>query len=346
VSRGLKILIGVVLGLLVLSGAAYAFDRSQAATIATGVTISGVRVGGLERSSAIALVQAQLGQRLGHTVEVSAGSSTFHLSPGRAGVKYDYGRAVDSAIDLGRGPWIGQRVWRELTGRGPHSDVAARVTVSRADIEGFARRVAAKVDRPAVEAHLSYGPDWVKPEKGEVGRVIRVHLLAGSVVSAFESPVVSEQVRVVAPMETVQPKTTVKGLADRYPTVIIVSRSGYRLYLFKRLKLAKTFPVAVGMAGLETPAGLYGVQEKQVNPSWHVPNSPWAGKLAGTFIPPGPDNPIKARWMGLASAVGIHGTSDESSLGSAASHGCIRMAPVDVIWLYDRVPVGTPVYIS
>ncbi|MSW88679.1 MAG: L,D-transpeptidase family protein [Actinobacteria bacterium] len=341
----MKILTGVVLGLLVLSGAAYAVDRSESDAVPTGVTISGVRVGGVGRPAAIALVQAQLGQRLGHWVEVSAGSSTFHLSPARAGVKYDYAAAVDSAIASGRAPWIGQRVWREVTGRGAHSDIAAKVTVSRADIEGFARRVAAKVDRPAVEAHLRYGPDWVKPAKGEVGRVVRVHALAASVIAAFESPAAGERVRVAAPMETVEPKTTVKGLADRYPTVITVSRSGYRLYLFKRLKLAKTFPVAVGMAGLETPAGLYGVQEKQVNPSWHVPNSPWAGKLAGKVIPPGPDDPIKARWMGLAAGVGIHGTSDESSLGSAASHGCIRMAPVDVIWLYDRVPVGTPVYI-
>ena len=100
------------------------------------------------------------------------------------------------------------------------------------------------------------------------------------------------------------------------------------------------------MAGLETPAGLYSVQDKQTNPSWHVPNSSWAGSLAGKTIPPGPDNPIKARWMGLAGGVGIHGTGAVGSLGSAASHGCIRMDPADVIWLYDQVPMGTPVYIS
>ncbi|MEI7890032.1 MAG: L,D-transpeptidase, partial [Actinomycetes bacterium] len=190
-------------------------------------------------------------------------------------------------------------------------------------------------------------PDWVKPVKGSAGRVVDTRELVASLVSALESPTVKGSgVRFTAPMQTVPPKLGLKGIARRYPTVITVSRSGYRLYLFKHLKLARTFPVAVGRAGLETPAGLYAVQEKQTNPSWHVPNSPWAGKLAGKVIPPGPDDPIKARWMGLAAGVGIHGTADESSLGSAASHGCIRMAPVDVIWLYDRVPMGTPVYVS
>jgi lipoprotein-anchoring transpeptidase ErfK/SrfK len=83
-----------------------------------------------------------------------------------------------------------------------------------------------------------------------------------------------------------------------------------------------------------------------VNPSWHVPNSPWAGALAGKVIPPGPQDPIKARWMGIAGGAGIHGTSDIGSLGTAASHGCIRMAIPDVVELFDKVQVGTPVFIS
>jgi lipoprotein-anchoring transpeptidase ErfK/SrfK len=64
-------------------------------------------------------------------------------------------------------------------------------------------------------------------------------------------------------------------------------------------------------------------------------------------IPPDdPGNPIKARWMGIYDGAGIHGTDALGSLGSAASHGCIRMAIPDVEALYDQVEVGTPVYIS
>ena len=90
----------------------------------------------------------------------------------------------------------------------------------------------------------------------------------------------------------------------------------------------------------------YHIQDKQVNPSWHVPNSAWAGSLAGRVIPPGPDDPIKARWMGVAAGAGIHGTDELGSLGTAASHGCIRMAIPDVIALYDQVPLGSPVFIQ
>ena len=58
------------------------------------------------------------------------------------------------------------------------------------------------------------------------------------------------------------------------------------------------------------------------------------------------DNPLKARWMGIVGGVGIHGTGAPGSIGSRASHGCIRMTVPDVIDLYPRVPVGTPVLIG
>ena len=108
----------------------------------------------------------------------------------------------------------------------------------------------------------------------------------------------------------------------------------------------RVYPIAVGQAGLETPAGLYKIQNKAVNPAWHVPNSDWAGGLQGQTIPGGaPNNPLKARWLGVNGSVGIHGTAEEWSIGSRASHGCIRMRVADVIDLYPRVPVGTTIVI-
>jgi len=118
------------------------------------------------------------------------------------------------------------------------------------------------------------------------------------------------------------------------------------LRFYQRLRLARTYRIAVGRQGLETPAGLYDVQSKQINPSWHVPQSSWAGDLAGKTIPPGPQDPLKARWMGFNGGAGIHGTDDVGSLGTAASHGCIRMAIPDVVRLYRKVDVGTPVYVQ
>ena len=78
-----------------------------------------------------------------------------------------------------------------------------------------------------------------------------------------------------------------------------------------------------------------------------VPDSDWAGDMAGEIVPGGtPENPLKARWMGIYDGAGIHGTDDEDSLGSSASHGCIRMAVPEVKELYERVEIQTPVFIA
>jgi lipoprotein-anchoring transpeptidase ErfK/SrfK len=139
---------------------------------------------------------------------------------------------------------------------------------------------------------------------------------------------------------------TTSEVADKYPTYMVVNRSNFTLTLYKNLKEEKQYTVAIGAQGFDTPTGLYHIQDKQVDPVWSVPDSAWAGDLAGQTIPAGPDNPLKARWMGIFDGAGIHGTTDTASLGSAASHGCVRMAIPDVIDLYDRVDVGTPIYIG
>jgi lipoprotein-anchoring transpeptidase ErfK/SrfK len=139
---------------------------------------------------------------------------------------------------------------------------------------------------------------------------------------------------------------TVSDLSTRYPSYITVDRGNFTLRVYSHLQLARSYPIAVGQAGLQTPAGLYHIQDKVVNPSWQVPLSSWAGSLAGKLIPPGPDDPLKARWMGIFDGAGIHGTDETSSIGHAFSHGCVRMTIPDVIDLYDRVSVGTPVYIG
>ena len=133
----------------------------------------------------------------------------------------------------------------------------------------------------------------------------------------------------------------------RRGTVITVSQREFKLRLFKRLKMVKSYKVAVGQPAYPTPRGRFAIVNKQVNPVWSVPDSPWAGELAGTTVQGGTaGNPLKARWMGIHDGVGIHGTGQEYSVGSRASHGCIRMRVADVIGLYPRVPVGTPVLIK
>jgi lipoprotein-anchoring transpeptidase ErfK/SrfK len=149
-----------------------------------------------------------------------------------------------------------------------------------------------------------------------------------------------------AHVHATKPEVTKQEVASRYPSYLTLDRGTFTLRLWKDLELAETYTVAVGQEGLETPEGLYEIQEKEENPVWHVPESDWAGDLGGQTIPPGPSNPIKARWMAIYEGAGIHGTEEVESLGSAASHGCVRMAIADVEQLYEQVEVGTPIFIG
>jgi len=125
---------------------------------------------------------------------------------------------------------------------------------------------------------------------------------------------------------------------------IVVDQGLCKLYFYQKGKLKFTFPVAVGQAAYPTPNGTFEVVVMAKNPTWIPPDSPWAKGLEP--VPPGSGNPLGTRWIGTsASGVGIHGTPSSWSIGSHASHGCIRMYISDVEKLYDYVQVGMPVII-
>jgi lipoprotein-anchoring transpeptidase ErfK/SrfK len=125
---------------------------------------------------------------------------------------------------------------------------------------------------------------------------------------------------------------------------IVVSLSQFKLSLIRGGKVVKTYPIAIGQAAYPTPTGDYEIIQKQVDPTWFPPSSPWAEGLGP--IPPGPGNPLGTRWIGTsAPAIGIHGTYAPSSIGTAASHGCMRMHIADVEELYDEVSLGMKVSI-
>lgn len=133
------------------------------------------------------------------------------------------------------------------------------------------------------------------------------------------------------------------------PLLITISLRTRKLRLYERGAHVATYRVAVGTEPYETRPGLYAVQNKVVDPPWNVPDSSWAGELAGRTVPPGsPENQMRARWLGIYSDIGIHGTERESLRGlrMMPSRGCVRMTVPDVIELFDRVPVGTPVFIA
>ncbi|HVY78214.1 MAG TPA: L,D-transpeptidase/peptidoglycan binding protein [Solirubrobacterales bacterium] len=336
----------VTLAVLLLVGVAvgYAYDSSEKGKIADGVTIGGVAVGGMDEEEAEQAVHRQLLDPLKHSLRVGYDGESWTLSGAKLGVRADIDAAVEEALAESQEGGFPGRLVRYVTGGGVDERIAADVTYSRPAINRFVRKVANEVDREARDASVEASADSLKVVPAQNGRKLRDNLLTRQLEAAVLNA--SADHTIAARTHYTKPEVSTKEVASKYPSYLTLDRATFTLRLWENLKLAKTYTVAVGQEGLETPEGLYAIQEKEENPTWHVPESAWAGDLAGQDIPPGPSNPIKARWMGIYEGAGIHGTEETYSLGSAASHGCVRMAIPDVEELYDRVEVGTPIYIG
>lgn len=137
------------------------------------------------------------------------------------------------------------------------------------------------------------------------------------------------------------------GIADKSVLValgprIFINQSRFSLVLDRPGKEPLRYTIATGSPAYPTPVGEFVVKEKVMHPTWLPPKSPWAANAKP--IPPGPGNPLGTRWIGFDwGGVGIHGTNAPWTIGSAASHGCIRMRVAEVEALYEQVEEGTPV---
>jgi lipoprotein-anchoring transpeptidase ErfK/SrfK len=343
--RKTKIALATVVALLLLGAvAAYAYDSTQDDKIAEGVTVGGVEVGGMDAAQARRAVQRQLLAPLRHSLRVGYDGERWQLSGERLKLRADLDTAVEEALEVSRDGGLPGRVVRYVTGGEVEETVPAEVEYSESAINRFVRRVAAEINREPQDASVEASGSSLTVTPPEYGRKLRDNLLTKQLHAAVLNAAADHSI--AARTRPLEPDVLASEVAEEYPTYLTLDRSTYTLRFWKNLKLAKTYTVAVGQEGLETPEGLYAIQSKEVEPTWNVPESDWAGSLAGQSIPPGPSNPLKARWMGIYEGAGIHGTEETYSLGTAASHGCIRMAIPDVEELYELVDVGTPIYIG
>ncbi|HXP38245.1 MAG TPA: L,D-transpeptidase/peptidoglycan binding protein [Solirubrobacteraceae bacterium] len=333
-------------GVVVLLGAAmFVYDHARRDRIANGVSIAGVPVGGLSESAARTKLEHDLIAGLSRPVTIHSGSHEWTLTARQAGVTVDAANMVSQAVEASREGSIFTRTIRSLSGGSVHRDVPLVVGYSHAAVRRLTAQVRAAVNREPRNASVVPSASGLEQVAGENGLSVDSAKLGARIERALTTRGGGRAVGV--PANVVKPKVTTAQLAAEYPAYIVVNRGEFKLRFYEHLKLAKTYEVAVGMEGLETPAGLHHIEWEQENPSWYVPKKAWAGKLAGTVVPPGPSDPLKARFMSIEGGAGIHGIdpSEYSSIGHDASHGCVRMRIPDVIALYDKSPVGTPVYI-
>jgi lipoprotein-anchoring transpeptidase ErfK/SrfK len=285
-------------------------------TIPAGVRVAGIRVGGLSPSDAVSAVRAAFARPLAVYVD----RSKLELDPTKLASVY-----IATAVARARVSPAGTNV--DLV-------VAVRGAPLRAWVAGVEKRFARKPVDATLK--LKHGKPFLTKDKP--GRLLNTTRLAERIVAALRG---NTRLPVRVRTKQVAPKVSV----GTYAKVIVINRSTNRLYLYGGNKLTRTFPVATGQAIYPTPVGEWHIVVKYRNPWWYPPTQDaWARGLKP--VPPGPNNPLGTRWMGLnAPGVGIHGTDAPSSIGYSASHGCVRMQVPDAEWLFDHVDIGTTVFV-
>jgi lipoprotein-anchoring transpeptidase ErfK/SrfK len=282
-----------------------------------GVTISGVPVGGLAPEEAAFVVQQRFDQGIPLVIQ------------GRR-------RLAPTPYSVGASARVDAAVQRALTAA-PGEELPLTIVVSEERLLGYAATVARRFNRNPVDAQLYLRRTRPKISAERLGLEIQRSQLAGAI---HRRLVTMSRAAVRVPTKLSVPEVTRRTFRN----VILIRRGSNRLELFNYERLRKRFRVATGQSVYPTPLGRFSIVVKWRNPWWYPPNSRWAQGLKP--VPPGPNNPLGSRWMGLsAPGVGIHGTPNSGSIGYSVSHGCIRMYIPDAEWLFNTVDVGTTVFI-
>jgi lipoprotein-anchoring transpeptidase ErfK/SrfK len=284
-------------------------------TIPEGVSIGTTPVGGLTAEQATEYVRTQFSLPL----VLTYGSFMF-----------------EAPSDKLAAPSVLRAVQEALVAQ-PNTTVPLTVTVRRLEVRKFVAEVANRFARKPIDARLFLKKlkPWIAPEKDgrEIDRVAGDAAVTSALTAGLRGPI------------SLRPKVLrAKVTRKSFGPVIVIRRSANRLVLYNGMRYLRTFGVATGQSQYPTPLGRFRIVVKWKNPWWYPPDSPWAKDLDP--VPPGPSNPLGTRWMGISSpGVGIHGTPEPGSIGYSVSHGCIRMRISDAEWLFEKVPVGTTVFI-
>jgi len=333
----------VVLGLLVvgLAGTAFGalrYDRAHAGLILPGVTIDGIDVGTMDRDQAVRAVTTVIDRSLDQEMTLTAANRIWTKTLAEMGLSADVQSAVDRAVELSQSNGLVSRLYHRITGKPVSIALTVGFTLSMDSIQSFVNQAASEIAEPARNASLSLVS----------GKLVKTHARAGVSLSAAPSAdqirdaVVGRVLALALPTALVRPKVSDAKLGK----TLVVNVSNNMLYLYDGLTIIRRYPVATAKQGFVTPDGAWEVIQKVENPSWHNPAPNGWGAGEPLVIPPGPGNPLGTRALYLsAPGIRIHGTPVDSSIGTYASHGCIRMHITESEALYPLVPVGTPVFI-
>jgi lipoprotein-anchoring transpeptidase ErfK/SrfK len=340
--RGWKIGL-VMLGVVIVLGAGtayagYRYDQSSSDRILPGVTIDGIDVSGMTRTEAVRAVGALAEENLSRQLAVSTGDKTWIVTPEVLGMTADVEGSVDAAFALAEDYSTVSRVYHRLADKPVSAAIEVGYAYDQAAVQTFVGRAADEVAVPAVDARFAFVDGQVVMRRPQDGQALQTKLAVARVRTALEDGTGSVRI----PLRVVEPEVGVAALGK----TIVVDLSATSLTLYEGFKVEKEYRVATAAPPYVTPVGTWKIVNKAENPGWTNPDPTGWGAGMPSYIPPGPGNPLGTRALYLnAPGIRIHGTYSSSSIGTHASHGCIRMLISDSEELYPLVPMGTRVLI-
>jgi lipoprotein-anchoring transpeptidase ErfK/SrfK len=320
------------------SVAATARVKGTSDHVLAGTRIDGIDVSGLTRGEAVTAVQRHVESVLRSKLTVTARGTSVTVTPAQLGRRADVGTAVDRALEGPRLSWF-SNLWHRAAGTSVNQAVPLPYNDTGAQVASLVDKVAGRADLPVQEAGVELVDGEVAVHHARTGWAVNRRSSESMVASALAA---GRSGKLALPVAKTRPRVT----DGHVGTTITVNVGTNQLQLYKGLKVVKRYRVATARPGFTTPRGTWKVMNKLVNPTWHnpAPNGWGAGEPA--VIGPGPGNPLGTRALALnAPGILIHGTYASGSIGTYASHGCIRMHIADSVDLFPRVPVGTQVLV-
>ena len=337
-TRRIALIVAVISVLTLIGGgtAAFANDAFARAHLLPGTRIGGVYVGGKPLAEAEHKLTNVFVDPLHEPMVISAADVNTETTPWDLGMRVDVRRVLQQTYERQQRLTVWQRVRAWV--RGVHSvDKSVDPLLDKSLLMRTVNDLARRVSRPVQDASLSFdgGKLLIVPDR--TGRTLDVNVAAKALSAAMTDGVR----KVTIPVQ----QTFAAHRTSDFARVIVVHGGSNSLDLYVNGALSKTYGVATGQPAYPTPMGQFFIVSKQVDPVWINPHSSWSVGMP-EYVPAGPNNPLGTRAMQLsADAIYIHGTPEDDSIGSHASHGCIRMHMSDAEDLFGRVNVGTPVLI-
>ena len=319
-----------------LSAWAIQYDDRTINVLPEDTVIGGVNVGGLRFQAAVDKVRAQLEAPLHQPIHVESDGFSADTTAWDMGLQLDVPAAVRKAMAGNHVGNVYERAWRRVRGS-DHRTVALKPDWKSglsASLLDQAKKVVAIAPK---NARLDTSGGFLKVIPDADGRALDLDRAKTLLTEGVQRG--DKQIR----LPVIHPKAAVQQ--DSFATVILVRTGENKLYLYRNGQVSRTYDVATGRPEFPTPTGQFRVVSKQTNPTWHNPHDSWSASMPET-IGPGPNNPLGTHALALsASGILIHETPDVGSIGTNASHGCIRMRGGDEIDLFGQVPTGTTVVI-